>query len=370
MSASRRPVVTESDVRDILHTHYSLHTKCLRQLDSFVDRNYKVTTTDGQEYVFKIVNPDESEDDIRVQAQLGVVTYLRGCGFTCPVTVANRNGLHTWKSTFPIGRADGPEETCVVRLMTFVPGEPLGLCQQLFCGDMYKCLGVLLGQLHAALQDYPETGLTVDSDNEWMGENAGLLTQFMPNPEERTLSEGIRAVIKKVESSLMERGHVMERGVIHGDFQDYNIILHPPTADFRSSASSLDSKKIFGIIDFNDICYTYRVFEIGRLIADAMTSCNCSDQEALQIGGHILSGYLSIRSLNTDDMAMLYHAVCISFCQYYVLGQHELSQQTDNPYCSLGFAEAGQWLERVLALSSEALWGIWNPVLSESGINL
>ncbi|XP_046543139.1 hydroxylysine kinase-like isoform X2 [Haliotis rubra] len=370
MSASRRPVVTEGKVRDILQTHYSLDTKCLRQLDSFVDRNYKVTTTDGREYVFKIVNPDESENDKRVQAQLGVVNYLRGCGFICPVTVANRDGLHTWKSTFPIGKADGPDETCVVRLMTFVPGEPLGLCQQLFCGDMYKCLGVLLGQLHAALQDYPETDLTVESHSEWMGENAGLLSQFMPYPEEETLSEDIRAVIKNVESSLKERGHAMERGVIHGDFQDYNIILHPATVDFKTSVASLDSKTIFGIIDFNDICYTYRVFEVGRLIADAMTNCNCSDQEALQIGGRILSGYLSIRPLNIEDMTMLYHAVCITFCQYYVLGQHAVSQQTDNPYCSLGFAEAGRWLERVLALSSRTLWEIWTPVLSEAGISL
>ncbi|XP_046543141.1 hydroxylysine kinase-like isoform X4 [Haliotis rubra] len=187
---------------------------------------------------------------------------------------------------------------------------------------------------------------------------------------EETLSEDIRAVIKNVESSLKERGHAMERGVIHGDFQDYNIILHPATVDFKTSVASLDSKTIFGIIDFNDICYTYRVFEVGRLIADAMTNCNCSDQEALQIGGRILSGYLSIRPLNIEDMTMLYHAVCITFCQYYVLGQHAVSQQTDNPYCSLGFAEAGRWLERVLALSSRTLWEIWTPVLSEAGISL
>ncbi|XP_046543140.1 hydroxylysine kinase-like isoform X3 [Haliotis rubra] len=333
MSASRRPVVTEGKVRDILQTHYSLDTKCLRQLDSFVDRNYKVTTTDGREYVFKIVNPDESENDKRVQAQLGVVNYLRGCGFICPVTVANRDGLHTWKSTFPIGKAGLPRDR-----------PDSGESQRVDGGECWSTLSVYAipgSECHAT----------------W-----GQL--------EETLSEDIRAVIKNVESSLKERGHAMERGVIHGDFQDYNIILHPATVDFKTSVASLDSKTIFGIIDFNDICYTYRVFEVGRLIADAMTNCNCSDQEALQIGGRILSGYLSIRPLNIEDMTMLYHAVCITFCQYYVLGQHAVSQQTDNPYCSLGFAEAGRWLERVLALSSRTLWEIWTPVLSEAGISL
>ncbi|XP_071108051.1 hydroxylysine kinase-like [Haliotis cracherodii] len=368
MSASRRPVVTEGAVRDILRTHYLLESKGARQLDSFVDRNYKVTTTDGREFVLKIVNPDESDNDQRVQAQLGVVNHLRGHGFTCPASVVNKNGLHTWKSTFPIGQADGPEELCVVRLMTFLPGEPLGRCHHLFCGEMYKCLGGFLAQLHAALQDHPESGLTLDGDNEWMAENAGRLLQFMSSLEEEKMSRDICTVIKNVESSLKERGHAMERGVIHGDFNDYNIILHPATTDFK--ACCVDSKKTFGIIDFNDICYTYRVFEIGRLIADAMTNCCCSDREALQIGGHVLAGYLSVRQLSTEDVTMIYDAVCISFCQYYVLGTDAMSQQTDNPFCCLGTAEARQWLERVLALSSQALWEIWTPLLSESGISM
>lgn len=123
---------------------------------------------------------------------------------------------------------------------------------------------------------------------------------------------------------------------------------------------------LFGLIDFEDIQYSYLVLEVGRAIADAMstfiaqtfrltgpTSDKCEDNrlhihsyatdtnvpflkaeldskgenvesfqsDALNIGSHILCGYLITNEMTVQEYSLIWPAVLISLCQYYILGK-------------------------------------------------
>lgn len=196
-------------------------------------------------------------------------------------------------------------------------------------------------------------------------------------------------------------------GILHGDFQGMNVIVPedfkivcntikylPPSCasgflpGFSSSSCTVDSDshyltqllshlrtclrpldskdllRTYGLIDYEDISYSYLVLEVGRAIADAMVTFlvktmhtadsvkNCLLQsevtlsnleresptvvhgmtsksqshdtiksEVLKIGGWMICGYLTTNNLSKEEYNVIFPAVLTSLCQYYILGK-------------------------------------------------
>ncbi|XP_046562625.1 hydroxylysine kinase-like [Haliotis rubra] len=370
MSDSRRPFVTTEQVKDILVSVYHHHPTTITELPSFMDRNFLVESATLDRCVLKVTNPDESTNDGKLKALVDVALVLKNNGFLCPVHLPNIHGNMFTKRGFPVPLQDSPQEDCCVRLLTYLPGEPLDSCLPLHRKETYFMLGVLLAELHDVLKDFPTYCLQVEKDNRWIAENAGILENYLLTTQEDDIRDIARSVLEDFQSNLSAKHGSLQKGVIHGDLNLANIIVKPQLPGSQLVDYREDGKQLFGIIDFNEVCYTYRVADIAQLIFGAMQKSKAGQQEVLRIGGHVISGYLSIRALGASDLEMLYDFMLIYSCQIVVFGEHSIRQQKNGNTYIQGLVDGSKrWLRFLKSVSRKSVCGVWNDILVDYGIH-
>lgn len=101
-----------------------------------------------------------------------------------------------------------------------------------------------------------------------------------------------------------------------------------------------DAKKLFGIIDFGDMCISCYIFEVGQIIRDFMATTN--PDNCYDVAQTFLSGYFRYRALNKKEINILFPTILTALCQYYVMGVYEFNRQPDNPTTKEGSEEAFQ----------------------------
>ena len=181
----RRPRVSNVFAGKLAEEFYSFEEIAeIKELDSFCDRNFyirgtpkskphltkadqTVTVSDDSEYVLKILNSDDSKHGHLVDAENEAMRYLRSRYFPCalvyPVTGSSGTKFY---ARVPLARhlddeTDGvildenrhmeKTEECIVRLVTFLPGETaesLGRISQ----ENLLCIGQFVGRLSRAFQ--------------------------------------------------------------------------------------------------------------------------------------------------------------------------------------------------------------------------
>ena len=106
---------------------------------------------------------------------------------------------------------------------------------------------------------------------------------------------------------LEKRAKDLEQGIIHGDYNEQNILLRP------CQGSGNDEYEIFSVIDFGDSQKNPIVFELGITIMYMMTKCSVIDPN--DAGGHVLAGYETIRKLPPIEMEVLRLCVAARYAQ-------------------------------------------------------
>lgn len=122
-------------------------------------------------------------------------------------------------------------------------------------------------------------------------------------------------------------------GLIHGDFNDYNILVRENSSSSLSNGSICpgDDKDVVGVLDFDDMMYSCIVYDVGIAIMYIM-QCTNLERDPLESGGIMLAGFLSRHALNDDEWAALYYCVAARFAQSLVLGLYTHSLQPQNNY--------------------------------------
>ncbi|KAK7489016.1 hypothetical protein BaRGS_00019677 [Batillaria attramentaria] len=182
-------------------------------------------------------------------------------------------------------------------------------------------------------------------------------------------------------------------GVIHGDFHSLNIIVdwedqkveqsvsgmstaswdmatlvpqHPQLPHSRCTHQQIIRK--YGIIDFEETSFSYPVLELSRLMADMMIDCQLVD--VMDIGGHVIAGYMSVNSFTVKQFHYLYETALTCLAQYIILGTHEHQvQEGANVYVMIGVAPSLQVLDKLKGVSSKRVYRAWAAVLRAYNID-
>lgn len=113
-------------------------------------------------------------------------------------------------------------------------------------------------------------------------------------------------------------------GVIHGDFHEQNVLVqrHPETREVT----------VVGVIDFGDSEHGPYVFDLAIAITYAMLQSRVVDP--LDVGGHLLVGYLSRRqrALTDAERSALWPCVAARFAQSLTMGAYTYSVDPSNTY--------------------------------------
>ena len=154
----------------------------------------------------------------------------------------------------------------------------------------------------------------------------------------------------------------MVTGVIHGDFNEQNIIVQP-----KAGQESLPEKEqdydIHGILDFGDAQDSYYVFEVAIVIMYTMVESHVVDP--LLVGGHVLAGYLSERSLNQWEWGALKVCVAGRFAQSLTMGEYTYKQDPGNEYVLVCGKNGWPRLRRLWDTPQEELYEGWRRVIED-----
>ena len=125
-----------------------------------------------------------------------------------------------------------------------------------------------------------------------------------------------------------------------------------------------DSQKeyfIAGVIDFGDATDTYYVFEVAIIITYMMLESKIIDP--LQVGGHVLAGYLTEMELNEQEWNILKVCVAARFIQSLVIGEYSHLLDPGNVYL-LTTAENG-WKQVQLLWNTpkDKLYKSWKSIV-------
>ena len=163
--------------------------------------------------------------------------------------------------------------------------------------------------------------------------------------------------------------------VIHNDICESNLIVAQDTNDATGKKWS-----IAGVIDFGDMCYTYRVFEVAITVAQMITlSYSSGNPKFLESAGKVLKGYHTTNTLSVEELRIIYWCIAGRFIQLSTISAYRSSLEPENEYVmavnkhiwkvlpeylkvdckELLDKWMNDWMERTVSLLCWIMWYIW-----------
>ena len=276
------------------------HFKTARRLPSERDQNFLVTDESGQQFVLKVANTAESRDFL--EAQNAVLAYLAERVSFCQRVIGE------------IAECEGH----LVRLVTYLPGAPLAEIKPHTPGLLHD-LGQKLGQLSRALADFDHPA--VHRDFHWDLANGNrIVNEYAPLIEDAKLRE---LVLK----CRFEPATELRRSTIHGDANDYNVLVDP------------ESMTVSGLIDFGDMVYSYTVGDLA--IAVAYVVLGEGDPR------DVIDGYRSEFVLLDEERDALWPLVRLRLAMSVCIAAHQIRKQPENEYLAISQKAIEKTLPRI-----------------------
>jgi Ser/Thr protein kinase RdoA (MazF antagonist) len=274
--------------------------KLITRLPSERDQNFLVTDDSGQQFVLKIANASELRAFL--EAQNAIMDYLAERVPFCQRVIGE------------ITEVDGHFE----RLVTYLPGVPLAQIKPHTPGLLHD-LGQKLGQLSRALADFDHPA--AHRDFHWDLANGNhIIDEYAWLIENAELRELVLKCRYEPETEL-------RRSVIHGDANDYNVLVDP------------ESMTVSGLIDFGDMVYSYTVGDLA--IAIAYVVLGEGDPR------DVIGGYTSEFGLLDDEREALWPLVRLRLAMSVCIAAHQIRQQPENEYLAISQKAIEKTLPRI-----------------------
>jgi Ser/Thr protein kinase RdoA (MazF antagonist) len=298
-------VESATRIADVL---FGLRTTA-RVLPSERDQNFLLTDQAGGKFVLKVANALESRE--LLEAQNAALEHLRERVSFCPRVVANVNG-----------ELISAEADHFVRLVTYLPGTPLAEVKP-HSPQLLRDFGRKLGVLDRAVADFDHPA--VHRDFHWDLVNGNrVIDQHTKLIESATLRE---LVVK----CRLELNTDLRRSVIHGDPNDYNVLV--------------DGDRVVGFIDFGDIVYSWTV---GNL-AVALAYIVLGKDDPRAAAAHVIDAYTQEFPLLLEEREVLWPLVRLRLAMSVCLAAYQQSLRPKDEYLQISQRAIAETLPRLLA---------------------
>lgn len=307
------------------------------ELPSDRDLNFRLEDTEGPVGVLKLSNAHEDRAFLDLQAR--AMDRLSRAGL--PVASVLGRGECTLEGTIH-----------ATRLVSWLPGTPLGEANPV-SKEMMAQVGGLLARVDQVLE--PMDGAAAPSNLPWnlscarrtLEERMGRL----PAQRQTTIAYFLDLFRDTVESRSADLPHQL----IHGDANDYNLLLGPPSASGRS---------VTALLDFGDMGLSPRIADPA--IAAAYLAFHVSDPvEALEA---VLSGYHAESEVDALEVEAFFILTALRLCISVCMSAEQRAAEPDNAYLSISEQDAWRVLEtfqnlhpRLVHYRLRAVLG-WEPV--------
>ena len=270
-----------------------------RQLPSERDQNFLITNSAGKKFVLKIANA--FEEPAFLEAQNAVLKHLADRMSFSQRLVLTSSG----EETVAVPGSDGARH--LVRMVHYIDGVPLAQVNPQPPG-LLRDLGRKLGQLDRVLADFDHPA--VHRDFHWDLANGN---RILDEYGELVADPKLRELIAKHRVTFDSE---LRRSVIHGDANDYNVLVDPERVE------------VVGIIDFGDMVYSYTVGNLAVALAYVVLD-KADPRPAVK---EVVEGYTSEFALTQNELAALWPLVLMRLCMSVCLAAYQQQQRPDNEY--------------------------------------
>ncbi|HJY30387.1 MAG TPA: phosphotransferase [Pyrinomonadaceae bacterium] len=277
-----------------------------QSLPSERDQNFLLTDQAGEKFVLKIANALESRAFL--EAENAVLQH-----------VARRVSFCQSPLTTEIVNV---EERYFARLVRYLPGVPFAKVQPQ-PHELLRDLGCKLGQLDQALSDFDHPA--VHRDFHWDLANGNRIID-----EYAALIEDV-ALREVVLRARVELKDALRTSVIHGDANDYNVLVDP------------ERMIVTGLLDFGDMVYSYTVGDLA--IAIAYVVLDKPDPRAA--ADEVIEGYTSEFELLDEELEMLWPLVRLRLAMSVCIAAYQLREQPENEYLRISQRAIEKSLPRI-----------------------
>ncbi|XP_069156953.1 hydroxylysine kinase isoform X3 [Procambarus clarkii] len=172
----------------------------------------------------------------------------------------------------------------------------------------------------------------------------------VPEPQ-----KNIHGTFKTLERFSMSSDELVKNnGVLHGDFNEQNIIVNAKPCEPITF-------HIDGLLDFGDMQYSCYLFEIAIGIMYQMVDVKCMPPS--DAGGYMLAGYLTQRSLSETEWNILKECVAARFAQSLVMGAYSYDQDPGNEYLLITAAKGWDILFHFWNTPKEDIISHWKKII-------
>lgn len=365
-----KPRVSGDQVPDLILRLYGLTASDIKTFPSYDDLNFYFKTQEPWDnphisalnphgYVLKVLNSLQSEAPEIIDAQDAFTSHLRSRGICTQEPILNKQGARWSLETFTSGQDDTKYGPYVVRILTFVPGDTF--VNTPYVPGSFHNAGRFLGRFREAAKGFHHP--FYDTYNTiWSLEQVSVLKDFLVAVKDQNDVNMVKDIIEVYEKEVKPLFEKFTKGTIHGDANEQNLLMREvPGQDNVPKNKRVHD--VIGALDFADVTQSYNVMDVALTIA--YLSIECPEEGQLDVGGHIVAGYLEESTLNDDEFSALRTLVCARLCQSLVYGAHSFMLQPENTYLLTTSAKGWPLLRKLYKTNADELYNRWNAIIKK-----
>ncbi|XP_022067979.2 hydroxylysine kinase [Acanthochromis polyacanthus] len=339
-----KPDFSQSQVSEIVKRLFRLTASKVHSLPSYDDQNFYVASTEGGEYVLKIMNSEDSKNTALIEMQTYAMTFLHQNGLPAQTAVPTTSGQLMSVEEMDCGYGC---QKYLVRLLTYLPGATI--CKVPLTPQILYETGKTAAKMDIILNkmEHPQLSVLQRENFIWSLSNMALLEPYVHLLDGDPLQEVVTSVIHHHKISVNPQRTNFRKCINHGDFNDLNVLVQP---------DENDGYRISGILDFGDMNDGYYIHELAITLMYMMIE----HPEPVQVGGPVLAGWESVLPLNEAEKDCLYLLVLSRFCQSLLLARHSVSLHPENAEYLTITSKRGVFIVRQLwELGKEQVEKVW-----------
>jgi len=324
-SVQKAPCLTQDEAARIVFDLYGIEGSAA-PLPSERDQNFQISG-EGEKYVLKIANSEESVRFLELQNQLIQFLSARHTDLEFARLVPSRSGETISRIKDQRGREH------FVRLLSWLDGDCLAQVQP-HRRLLLASLGRALAQMDAALTEFSHPA--AERSFYWDLRHAGMAREFaglLPDSR-RPLTDRFFSEWEKIDWNRLRFS------VIHNDGNDYNILV-------RELAPA--GPRVTAILDFGDVVYSATVCNLAVALAYVMLD----KPDPIGAAAQVVAAYHETYPLTEAEIQVLFTLAAIRLCCSVCLAAKQAREAPDNQYLNISNAPAWHLLERLSDLTLE-----------------
>ncbi|XP_058797230.1 hydroxylysine kinase [Phymastichus coffea] len=315
-----KAIMNQNDARRFVELRYGLVVESIKELDSYDDRNYRILCKDTSinnnpyvssiaknGYILKVINSLDSKKTSFIEAQNELLIFLSKKGIICTIPVKQKDG-----SYYSLEILNGSSEKHVVRLLTYCEGEILQDVPK--TAELLKNVGSFTARLDNILKEFWHPAYDTQTSL-WVMPAVPKIRDFLFVMDDKSDINIIEEIVSNFEQKVLTIIDTLEKGIIHGDLNENNIVI------------SSDNKDVGAIIDFGDSHKNCFIFELAISLCYMITQ-----SKDIEMAKYVIQGYQEVRQLTLQEKRILKLCVCARLAQSLVLGSYSYQREPENDY--------------------------------------